>query len=163
MEIPFKKAPVPSVYKNVCGFVPNLSGRGILAKKINALYNRGLCGGLDALDKKSYVDYDESRVGRLRVLEFKISREGKTLKFCHVYDGLFPWRIKRKQARLLSEKIKLAAERRMGFDESFFANTLQLIEKRLRKATVIPRENGFKVIFDKGVIAYTAQIFNVNF
>ncbi len=163
MEISFKKTPVDTLVKNVRGYIPQVQKKGSLAKRINAVYTGGLCKALEKNKGESYVDYAESTVGNLRVFEFSVTRNNKTIKFCHVYDGLFPWKIPKAKKRKIICEIKSVASRRKNFDSSFFEDTERAIERNFGLATVIPREKGYKVIFEKGTISTATQIFTVNF
>lgn len=163
MEISFKKTPTDKFVKNVKGYIPQILKRGALAKKINAVYTGGLCKALEKIEGDSYVDYAESTVGNLRIFEFSVTHNNKTIKFCHVYNGLFPWKIPKAEKRKILCEIKSIASRRKNFDSSFFEDTERAIERNFVLATVIPREKGYKVIYEKGTISSKTQIFAVNF
>ncbi len=167
MENSFKKTPVDTVFKNLEGYIPQTSQKGALAKRINDMYKSGLCKALSELSYKdgasAYIDYVESTSGELEVFEFTVSYNGKRIKFCHVYKGLLPWRLDRAEMQRLADAVKSALIRRKSFDGSFFEDADTLVAKKIRNATVIPKENGYRVIFEKGSLSEKTQIFTVFF
>ena len=102
MEISFKRTPVDSPSKNVKGYIPQLPPKSSFFKKINAIYTDGICKALEKYESTSYIDYTESTVGNLSVFEFTVIYNEKRIRFSHVYDGIFPWRISKKER----EKVK---------------------------------------------------------
>lgn len=165
MEISFKKTPVDKVFKNVQGYIPQTSEKGALAKKVNDMYKNGLCKALSELFCKegaaAYIDYVETAAGELDVFEFTISYDGKRIKFCHVYKGLIPWKLDNVEMQIVADTIKSNLMRRKSFDGSFFEDAESLVKKKLKYAIVIPKENGYKIVFEKGSLGTKAQIFTV--
>ncbi len=163
MEISFKRTPVDSPSKNVKGYIPQLPPKSSFFKKINAIYTDGICKALEKYESTSYIDYTESTVGNLSVFEFTVIYNEKRIRFSHVYDGIFPWRISKKEREKVIREIKATAGRRKNFDSSFFEDTDKDIYRKFKHAAVIPIEKGYKVIFTKGTISSKTQIFTVNF
>ena len=160
MEISFKKIPVSSTFKNVSGFIPRPTDKNALADKIYALYKDGLCAALEKKSVASYVDFTQSKIGDLSVFEFTVTLGGKALKFCHVYDGLFPWKMPKAEHKRLCDEIRAQIARRRSFDKSIFADAESRLKSKIHSAVIVPREKGYKVIFQKGVLGESAQIFN---
>ena len=163
MENSFEKAPVSPAFKRVQGYIPQTLSRGALAKKFNAVYKAGLCAALECKEGISRVDYTESTVGSLHVFEFTVEHNSKRLKFCHVYDGLFPWSLSKTERKKICDLLKPLIMRRKSFEADIFKDAEVGLAKKLRLATVIPKDKGFKIVFAKGAIAKCEQTFNVFF